>query len=87
MLQLLRKHMTLVETMQPGDVLALCDEALREPDIPCHLAIVTEIRPHTSMIIEAGQKCVVEHRMDTHWLKRVHSIWRINEQGHRSSSV
>lgn len=79
MLQLLREHMELVEEMQPGDVLALCDEALREPDIPRHLVFVTEIRPQTTMIIHASQSGVKEHRTNAAWLKRVHSIWRIKE--------
>lgn len=79
MLQLLREHMELVDEMQPGDVLALCDEALREPDIPRHLAFVTELRPQTTMIIHASQFGVREHRMNSMWLKRVHSVWRIQE--------
>lgn len=77
MLRLLREHMELVDEMQQGDVLALCDEALREPDIPRHLAFVTEIRPQTTMIIHASQFGVREHRTNAQWLKRVHSIWRI----------
>lgn len=79
MLRLLHEHMELVDEMQQGDVLALCDEALREPDIPRHLAFVTEIRPQTTMIIHASQYGVREHRTNAQWLKRVHSIWRIKE--------
>lgn len=77
MLRLLREHMTLVDEMQPGDVLAFCDNAVREPDIPRHLAFVTELRPQTTMIIEASAAGVREHRMDAAWLRRIHSIWRI----------
>ena len=79
MLRLLNEHMELVDEMQPGDVLALCDEALREPDIPRHLAFVTELRPQTTMIIHASAAGVKEHRMNSAWLRRVHSIWRIRE--------
>lgn len=79
MLRLLREHMDMVDEMQPGDVIALCDEAVREPSIPRHLAFVTEIRPQTTMIIEASARGVVEHRMNGHWLSRIHSIWRIKE--------
>lgn len=77
MLQLLREHMELVEEMQPGDVIALCDPALREPSIPRHLAFVTEIRLNTTLICHASEHGVREHRMDGAWLKRIHSIWRL----------
>jgi hypothetical protein len=79
MLRLLNEHMEMVEEMRPGDVLALCDEALREPDVPRHLVFVTEIRPQTTMIIHASASGVVEHRTNSQWLRRVHSIWRIRE--------
>ena len=79
MLRLLREHMEMVEEMQPGDVLALCDEAVREPNIPRHLVFVTELLPHTTKIIHASSAGVREHRMDAAWLRRVHSIWRIKE--------
>ena len=77
MLRLLSEHMELVDEMQPGDVLALCDEAIREPSIPRHLAFVTEIRPQTTFIIHASQYGVREHRIDAAWLRRIHSIWRL----------
>jgi len=77
MLRLLRDHLELVDEMQPGDVIALCDEALQNEDIPRHLAIVTEVKPHTTFVIHASQHGVREHRMDGQWLKRIHSIWRI----------
>lgn len=79
MLRLLREHMEMVDEMRPGDVIALCDEAVREPSIPRHLAFVTEIRPQTTMIIEVGKEKVVEHRLDAAWIRRIHSIWRIKE--------
>jgi hypothetical protein len=77
MLRLLNEHMELADEMQPGDVIALCDEALAKPDIPRHLAFVTEVRPHTTFIIHASGAGVREHRLDGHWLKRIHSIWRL----------
>lgn len=79
MLRLLRDHLELVEEMQPGDVIALCDEAVREPTIPRHLAIVTEIKPQTTFIIHASQHGVLEHRLNSLWLRRIHSIWRVKD--------
>jgi cell wall-associated NlpC family hydrolase len=83
MLQLLDEHLELVDEMQPGDVIALCDEAIRDPEIPRHLAIVTEVKPHTTFIIHASQHGVREHRMDSAWTKRIHSIWRIKHDSAR----
>lgn len=77
LLRLLNEHMVLVDEMQPGDVIALCDQATREKNIPIHLAFVTEIRPQTTFIIEASEHGVREHRMDAAWLRRIHSIWRL----------
>lgn len=79
MLALLNEHMRLVDEAEPGDVLALIDESLRDPEIPRHLAFVTEVTPKTTFIIHASQHGVKEHRMDSHWTKRIHSIWRIND--------
>lgn len=81
MLSLLREHMSLVPTeeMQAGDVLALCDEALQQPDIPRHLVFVQEVTPKTTFIIHASKHGVRRHRMNAAWLRRVHSIWRIKE--------
>jgi cell wall-associated NlpC family hydrolase len=79
MLRLLKDKMEFVSTekIQAGDVLALCDEALREPDVPRHLAIVTEIKDHTFFVIHASEHGVKEHRVNTHWKKRIHSAWRL----------
>lgn len=77
MLRLLREHMKPVRKMQPGDVIALCDEALRNKDIPRHLAFVTEVKDHTTFICHASAKGVVEHRTDQSWLDRIHSVWRL----------
>lgn len=79
MLRLLNEHMELIPTedRQPGDVIALCDEALRDPDIPRHLVFVSEVRDHTTFIVHASEKGVLEHRVNSWWLKRVHSCWRL----------
>jgi len=81
MLKLLNEHMEIVPTEEvgAGDVLALCDEALREPDIPRHLAFVTEVTPKTIFIVHASEKGVLEHRTDSHWRRRIHSVWRMKE--------
>ena len=77
MLRLLKQHMRPVRKVKAGDVLALCDEAVRDPSIPRHLVVVTEVKPHTTYIIHASERGVVEHRMDGLWQRRIHSIWRI----------
>lgn len=81
MLQLLNDHMFLVPTeeMQKGDVLALCDEALQDPDIPRHLVFVQEVTPKTVFIIHSSQHGVRRHRIDAAWKRRIHSCWRLTE--------
>lgn len=81
MTRLLRNHMTLVPTeeMASGDVLAFCDEAVRDPDVPRHLAFVAEITPKTVFIVHASQHGVRRHRIDAAWRRRIHSVWRIKE--------
>lgn len=64
------------EDRRAGDVLALCDESLRFPDIPRHLAFVREVTDKTTFIIHASQHGVRSHRMNSAWMKRVHSVWR-----------
>lgn len=78
MLGLLKNHMELVDAAQPGDVIALIDSSLTHPEIPRHLAFVTNVTPKTTFIIHASENGrVSEHRMDAHWNKRIHSIWRL----------
>ena len=81
MMKLLVANMDYVATedRQPGDVVALCDEALRDFDIPRHLAIITDVTPTTTFIIHSSEHGVVEHRIDGLWLKRIHSCWRAKE--------
>jgi len=68
-----------IEDRQAGDVLALCDEAIREPDAPRHLAFVKEVTATTTFIIHAGAGGVVCHRMNAAWNRRIHSVWRAHE--------
>lgn len=79
MLALLREHMEMIEQkdMQPGDVLALCDEALKHPDVPRHLVFVSDVTPTTVWIVHSSEHGVREHRTNAHWLRRVHSVWRL----------
>lgn len=79
MLSLLREHMEMVEQseMQPGDVLALTDETLKHPDVPRHLVFVSDVTPKTIFIVHATEHGVREHRTNAHWLKRIHSCWRL----------
>ncbi len=79
MMKMLSKHLDFIETKDamPGDVLALCDMALRNPDVPRHLAFVTEIKGGTIFIIHASEHGIREHRMNGFWVSRIHSCWRI----------
>jgi len=67
------------EDRQPGDVLALIAESLTHPDVPRHLAFVVEVTPKTTFITHASQHGVRRHRMDGHWMKLIHSVWRAHE--------
>lgn len=62
--------------MEPSNVIAFHNE--RERDIPRHLAFLSQILPQTKYIIHASSHGVVEHRMDGSWLRKIHSVWRIN---------
>jgi cell wall-associated NlpC family hydrolase len=79
MLRLLNEHMEMVPTedAQAGDVLALCDEALRDKDVPRHLVFVSDVTPKTMFIVHASERGVREHRTDAHWKARIHSAWRL----------
>jgi cell wall-associated NlpC family hydrolase len=79
MMRMLSSHLDFVPTeeIQPGDILALTDQALRDPDVPRHLAIVTEVREGTIFLIHASERGVREHRTNEHWRKRIHSVWRV----------
>lgn len=79
MLKLLHEHMEQIEQseMEPGDVLALCDERLKHPNIPRHLVFVSAVTPKTVFIVHASAHGVREHRTDTSWTRRIHSVWRL----------
>lgn len=62
-----------------GHVLALCDDNLREEDVPRHLVIVQEVTQATTFIIDATAQGVRRHRMDARWMRRVHSVWSVHE--------
>lgn len=81
MMRLLSEHLDFIPTedVRPGDVLALCDEALHDKDIPRHLAFVTEVRAGTIFIIHAAREGVVEHRTNMRWRERIHSCWRVRD--------
>jgi hypothetical protein len=81
MLKLLRDHMAMIDLsdVAAGDVLALINESLTEPHIPRHLVFVSEVTPKTIFVVHASEHGVREHRTDGHWLKRIHSVWRLKE--------
>jgi hypothetical protein len=83
MLELLAHYLVQVDpaTRERGDVLALCDENCREPDKPKHLVIVSAVTSVTTYIIDATANGVLRHRMDGRWEKRVHSCWRVRDDG------
>jgi hypothetical protein len=59
-----------------GHIIAFCDEAVRYPDKPRHLAFISEVTRATTFIMEVGRRGAVRHRLDGWWQKRIHSIWR-----------
>jgi cell wall-associated NlpC family hydrolase len=76
MLRLLKDYMDFVEEAEPGDVLALCDEHFKAPDVPRHLMILTEKEPYWRAI-HASSRGVLEHRLDSRFKRRIHSVWRL----------
>lgn len=81
MLRLLNDNMGIIPTeeVKAGDVIAFSDESLRDPDVPRHLAFVSDVTPKTIFIVHASEHGVREHRTDSHWRKRIHSVWRLKE--------
>jgi cell wall-associated NlpC family hydrolase len=82
MLYLLQQHCDPVERgdEQIGNVLALCDEQVKYPDRPTHLAFLSQMEPYWQMI-HASEHGVVEHRMDIRFKRRIVSVWRIRAKG------
>ena len=64
---------------QKADIIAFCDEACREPDVPRHLVIIQAVVPATTFVIDPTPEGVVRHRLNGWWLKRIHSVWRVRE--------
>lgn len=62
--------------LRRADVLALCDEALREPNRPRHLILVTDFQKYLKGI-HASARGVKEHRLDLRFTRRIHSVWRL----------
>ncbi len=56
-----------------GDVLAMA----YSPAIPQHCMIVTARDGDEITVIEAGAQCVVEHRLDASFRRRMHSAYRV----------
>lgn len=59
-----------------ADVLALCDEELREPNRPRHLIFVTALEKYLKGI-HASARGVREHRLSLAFTRRIHSVWRL----------
>lgn len=82
MMRLLLANMDFISDIEealPGDVIALCDERLKEPDKPRHVAILTEIKEGSRYMIHASERGVREHRIDGHFWSRIHSAWRLRD--------
>lgn len=64
----------------PADIIVLSDEKLRQPHAPRHMGFLTEWqREDVPYFIHASERGVREHRLDTRFKMRVHSVWRIKE--------
>ncbi len=70
-----------VSDAQPGDVLVLCDEFLKEPDAPRHVGFITGFRRGRPYMIHADAGGIVEHGLDGRWQRRAHSLWRLRLLG------
>lgn len=69
----------LTEDRQFGDVIALLEESAGHPTEPRHLAFVKAVTPKTTFIIHVTRHGVRSHRMDSAWMRRVHSCWRAHD--------
>ncbi len=81
MLAILRDYMDFIQDVAdalPADVIALCDEACKHPDVPRHLILLTQVEPHW-MGIHASEHGVREHRLDNNFKRRIHSVWRLRD--------
>jgi hypothetical protein len=58
-------------SLTPGDVLTL-----RLPTVPCHTAIVSELRGESAIVhAYSGARKVVEHRLDDAWFRRIAGVF------------
>lgn len=65
------------ENREKADIIAFCDEACREPDVPRHLVMIQAVTPITTFVIDPTPDGVRRHRLNGWWLKRIHSVWRV----------
>ncbi|HEX8774900.1 MAG TPA: hypothetical protein VF735_15105 [Pyrinomonadaceae bacterium] len=65
----------------PADIIAFCDEDLRDITRPRHLGFLSDRRASDGVVhvIHCSERGVQRHRMDLKWRMRVHSIWKIRE--------
>jgi len=79
MLAELMRYMEPVESLEgalPGDVLALCDEHLKDKGTTRHLGFLTQTEPRP-MIDHASERGVHHHIVNLHFRRRIVSIWRV----------
>lgn len=83
MLRLLHQYLELVDydgdlsNIATGDIIALCDDVRQEPDVPRHLVIVHTVDAGYLYAVHATKTGVKRHRLDSRWLGRIHSVWRV----------
>lgn len=67
----------LTEERRKGDIIAFCDEALHDRDVPRHLTFVEERTEKTTFVIDPTERGVRRHRLNLYWIERIHSVWRV----------
>lgn len=77
----------LTEDRQAGDVIALLEESGGHPDEPRHLVFIKDVTPKTTFIVHVSRHGVRSHRMDSAWMRRVHSVWRAKDAGAMQTKV
>lgn len=58
-----------VDTIQPGDILCM-----RSPTVPCHVGLVTDLRPGLGLIHAYSERAinkVCEHTLEITWRRRI----------------
>lgn len=69
----------MTEDRQAGDVIAILEETGGHTDEPRHLVFIKEVTPKTTFIIHVSRHGVRSHRMDSAWMRRIHSVWRAHD--------